>query len=436
MRLARPSIGLLGQVFLIVLLGVAVEFGASTYLYERTSRLSAQEDEARRVAEHLVIARRLLAESPVAERTGVAAQLTTDRYDVHWRPTRAAPPPVPAELREMRRQIVAWEPILAGTDLRLRLKSPGRSNVVLGGLRLPDGSWIDFSTDELLTGTTLAFTRIVTGLLPALALIALGFLVLRVTFRPMRMLANAADAIGHGGAAATLPEQGSREVRQVIHAFNDMQARILQLVADRTEALAAVGHDLRTPIARLRLRTDAVPDPTLRHAMDGDLREMEAMLASLLAFFGGDSDPEAPVRIDLAVMLATLVDDAADRGRDAAYDGPDHFDAQLRPTEMKRAVANLVDNALHYGTAVTVRLAVVPGHMLIQVDDDGPGIPAAALETVLRPFERLDPARGRNTDGLGLGLAIVQRAVQRESGRLTLSNRAQGGLRAEIRLPR
>ncbi|WP_076070994.1 ATP-binding protein [Sphingomonas montana] len=434
MRLARPSLGLLGQIFLIVLLTVAVEFGASTFLYERTSRLSAQEDEARRVAEHLVIARRMLADSPVAQRPAIAERLTTDRYDVQWRATRATPPPVPAELREMRLQIVAWEPVLARTDLRLRLKSPGRSNVVVGALRLPDGTWIDFSTDELLTGTTLAFTRIVIALLPALALIGIGFLVLRVTLRPMRMLANAADAIGHG-APTTLPEQGSREVRQVIHAFNDMQARILQLIDDRTEALAAVGHDLRTPIARLRLRTDAVRDPALRTAMDGDLAEMEAMLSSLLAFFGGDSDPEPAERIDLAVMLATLVDDALDRGRDAAYDGPDHFDAHLRPLEIKRAVANLVDNALHYGDAIVIGLVVAGDRILIRVDDDGPGIPPAELETVLRPFERLDPARARNTDGLGLGLAIVARAVARAGGTLVLANRPEGGLRAEIALP-
>jgi len=135
-------------------------------------------------------------------------------------------------------------------------------------------------------------------------------------------------------------------------------------------------------------------------------------------------------------MLATLVDDAADRGRDAAYDGPDHFDAHLRPTEMKRAVANLVDNALHYGDAIIVGLTVTPDHILIRVDDDGPGIPPNMLAAVLRPFERLDPARGRNTDGLGLGLAIVARAVEREAGRLTLANRPDGGLRAEIALPR
>jgi signal transduction histidine kinase len=135
-------------------------------------------------------------------------------------------------------------------------------------------------------------------------------------------------------------------------------------------------------------------------------------------------------------MLATLVDDATDRGRDAAYEGPDHFDARLRPLETKRAVANLIDNALHYGQAIVVRLLPSADRILIQVDDDGPGIPAAALETVLRPFERLDPARGRNTEGLGLGLAIVARAVERAGGGLRLINRTEGGLRAEIALPR
>jgi two-component system osmolarity sensor histidine kinase EnvZ len=260
-------------------------------------------------------------------------------------------------------------------------------------------------------------------------------IMLRRMLRPMERLAKAADRIGLGGDAI-VGEEGPVEVRRVIRAFNGMQDRIHKLISDRTQALAAVGHDLRTPLARLQLRAESVPGVDAREAMLGDVAEMEAMVASLLAYFGGDDDPETPVRSDIAVLAATIVDDASDRGDDAVYEGPDHLELTVRKMGLKRAIANLVENGLHYGERVSVTLVETAEHVAICVDDDGPGIAEEHLVRVLDPFTRLDLARGRNTQGLGLGLAIVARAVARERGVLRLVNRDSGGLRAEIVLPR
>jgi two-component system osmolarity sensor histidine kinase EnvZ len=433
--LSRPSVGLIGRVFAILLLTVVIEFGASTLLYERASQFSVREDEARRLAEHLVIARKLISERSWRERPAMADRMTTDRYMIRWSAAAPAPPAMAPGLDTMQRQVVAWEPSLAGSDLRLHLTSPGRRGKADGGLRLADGTWLRFRTTEQIHGWDLAIGRIVLALVPAFALVLIAGLLLRRMLRPMEWLANAAERIGLGGSAI-VSEAGPVEVRRVIRAFNGMQERIHRMIGDRTQALAAVGHDLRTPLARLQLRADSVAEPEVREAMLADVAEMEAMVASLLAYFGGDDDPETPVRTDIAVLVATIIDNVSDRGGNAVYEGPDHLELVVRPMGLKRAIANLVENGLHYGDRVRATIIETPEHATICIDDDGPGIAEEDLGRVLDPFIRLDPARGRNTQGLGLGLAIVARAVARENGALRLSNREGGGLRAEIVLPR
>src|SRR5690606_11009734 len=200
------------------------------------------------------------------------------------------------------------------------------------------------------------------------------------------------------------------------------------------ETLAAVGHDLRTPLFRLQLRLESLPDGEAREAMEVDLAVMVEMIDSLLAFLGWAKNTKSPQRTDIAVMLTTIADAFQDQGRDVDYDGPDHLEIAARPLSLRRAVGNLVENALHYGQRARVSLSRREGEVLIRVDDDGPGIPRDKLEEVLKPFARLDEARQRNTRGLGLGLAIVAKAVEREGGALLLVNRPEGGLRAEISL--
>jgi signal transduction histidine kinase len=431
----RVPIGLMGRVLVILLLTVVIEFGASTLLYERASQFSVREDEANRLAEHLVIARKLMGERGWRERPEIARELTTDRYEIHWSPVLRHPPTLAIELEEMRAQIVQWEPSLAKSDIRLTLLSPGRGSTINGALQLKDRTWLYFAMREPVEDWDLALNRIVLALVPAIALLVIGALLIRRTLRPIRKLAEATERIGHG-EEVLVQEGGTVEIRRLIREFNAMQLRIHRLVEDRTQALAAVGHDLRTPLARLQLRLDSVEDDELRRQIDDDLGEMNALLSSLLAFLGGESAPEQKVSIDVAVLVATLVDDATDRGLDATYVGPDHLEAPVGPLALRRALGNLLENALHYGRSARVQLDASSAQLRLRIEDDGPGIPEDQLDRVLQPFMRLDSARGRNTKGLGLGLAIANGAVRDQGGTLRLYNRQQGGLCAEIILPR
>jgi signal transduction histidine kinase len=431
-RFVAPSIGIVGRVVAVLLLTLALEFGVSTLLYERASQFAVREDEAHRLAEHLVISRKLVAEQPIAGRAEMAAELTTDRYALRWQQALPPPPPIAPTLDEMREQVVAWEPTLAAADLRLQLTSPGRNPFVTGGLRLPDGSWLYFRTIEPLVTVNLTLERIALTLIPAIALLALGILLVRRMLFPLRRLAAAAEDFGASGVGGEVPESGPREVRRMTGAFNRMQDRITRLIAEQAQALAAVGHDMRTPLARLKLRSDAIADVELRRSVEHDVAEMEAMIASLLAFLGGDDEPEKPVRSDLAILCATIVDNLSDAGCDAEYVGPDHLDLVLRPMALRRAINNLTDNAARYGDRVWLRLSRDGDAVKIVVEDDGPGIPEKDIARVLEPFVRLDEARQRDAVGFGLGLAIVARTVEAQGGTLSLSAREGGGLCATI----
>jgi signal transduction histidine kinase len=427
--------GLIGRVFAILLLAVLIETAASFLLYERASQFSVRQDEAHRLAEHLVIARKLIEEAPEADRAATASELTTERYVISWRPTLATPPGIAPSLDRLARQIIEWEPELKSGDLRLRVTSPGRDNFISGAFRLDDSSWLLFRTRQPVRQLGLTLSRILLALTPAAALILIGGLLLRQTLRPMRALAQAAHRVGHG-EVEHVPERGPAEMRDVIAAFNAMQSRIHRLLADQTQALAAVGHDFRTPLARLRLRADSIEDDEVRDSVQRDIGEMNEMIDSLLAYLAGEGDNERIVATDIAVTCATLADDATDHGHDATYHGPEHCEIRIRPIAIKRALTNLIDNALHHGTRVDVRLTAEPTRVTIAIEDDGPGIPEAERARVLEPFVRLDGARARDTQGFGLGLSIVQRAVETEGGTLSLDNRPEGGLRATISLPR
>jgi signal transduction histidine kinase len=431
-----PTLGLIGRLVAILLLALALEFVASTVLYERATAFSVGDDEARRLAEHLVIVRRLVGEVPVAERPQMASELTTDRYVVRWS---AWVPPLPANgpaPDQIRRQVLAWEPGLQHKRLQLALLPVGTRSVITGVMRLPDDSWVYFRTREPVKSAGVPVGRMLTALIPALAVMLMGGLLIRRTLQPIRRLTDAVEGYTPGSVLPRIDEAGPAEIRRLIAGFNAMQARIRRLIDERTRALAAVGHDLRTPLARLQLRTEAIGDEALRRDVAADIEGMEAMVNSLLAFLGGEAEPERPRRVDLAVLCASIADDASDHGHDVRYEGPSHLECDVRASGFRRAIVNLVDNAVHYGERVVVRLDTSHAdRVCLHVEDDGPGIPEESMALVLEPFVRLDVARQRDTAGFGLGLSIVARAVAEEGGRLDLSNRAEGGLCATITLP-
>ncbi|MDY6947622.1 MAG: ATP-binding protein [Pseudomonadota bacterium] len=432
-RLAPP--GAVGRVLGVVAITGILGLSANTLVYEGTSRFSIREEEARRTSEHIVVVARMLEGEAPERRARIVEFASTEHFKLGWFQQPISPGDRSDALAQMHRQMVVWEPSLGGKNLRLHLGSPGAATEVIGSLQLADGSWLHFRAQDLVGTWPLKLRRVLVASLPMIALVIIALVTLRVILRPLGLLADAVTRVGYGDSMV-LPEQGPAEFRHLIRAYNDMQGRIVAMIKDRTEALAAVGHDLRTPLARLRLSVDGVNDAETRDTLIHDLNEMELMLDSLLTYFRGDDHPEKPCLVDLAVLMATVVDDLQDRGYDITFIGPEHCDATLRLVEFKRALSNLTNNAVLYGDHATVRMEVDASQIRIFVEDNGPGIPEADMQRVLIPFQRLDPARQRNTSGVGLGIPIAVRAIAAAGGKLILSNRPEGGLCAQILLPR
>lgn len=430
---------LVGQVTLVLMLAVALEFIGSSILFENSRIYPNRDNQIRRAAEQLVTAEALLDVSPTEIRASHAAELSSHGVTLQWSPL---PPLINHDRgaeQQMRQRFQDAEPTLRGRDLRINAdldRSLPRDTHLKVALKLADGSWVTLKTKIRAASWAVLLSSAGSAFILGLGVVAASTLVLRNLSRPLRALAEAADKIGQGqGAQVRIAESGAGDLKLVAKAFNAMQDRIAGLLKTRTEALAAVSHDLRTPLSRLRLRAGFVQDAAAREALENDVDEMAAMLNSLLAYLGGQEDPEPPRRTDLAAIAMTIVDDAADAERPATFAGLEHVPVMARPLSLKRAITNVVENALHYGGNAALTLTREERTIVLAVEDDGPGIPEDQLAEVMQPFHRLDGARARNTAGLGLGLTIVQQILQREGGSLVLKNRAQGGLRVELRLP-
>lgn len=421
--------GLVGRMTLVLLAAVLLEFTGSTLFYEQAETYIADNSRLARAAEQIATDMRLLDITPADRRGRIAGMLSTSDLRLVWLPAAQVPPELP-RLHSLHRRL--------GNRLArfgrggLRLEQPARAGDLSGVVPLADASLLHFTAPGLLARHAVTRGLLSAAILAGCVLLAAVMLV-RTLSLPLRALVDMANAIGRG-PRVPVAESGPREVRHLARAMNAMQERIDRLISDRTEALAAVSHDLRTPLGRLRLRVGFLDDAEAQAPIEADLDEMEAMVGSVLSYLAGETDAEAARTIDLAVLLATLVDEASDAGRDARYVGPDHLPVRLRPLAMKRVLINLVSNALDYAGNVVVTLGGGPDGAHVCVEDDGPGIPEAELDRVLAPFYRLEGSRSRATGGLGLGLAIVQREVLRDGGVLMLANRPAGGLRVEVTL--
>jgi signal transduction histidine kinase len=429
----RP-LGLIGRIVAILVIVLAIGFIANTLVYKRAGDFALLEDEAQRMADHLAVAAQVLDHAPAADRTRLASELSTDHFAIAWA-VHADRPEGSLDLSGLTGQILALAPDLARRGLAMHLSPLRDGGAIAGSLALEDGSVLSFNAVWGEGIWSLTFSRVVGLLIPTLALALLGGLLMRTTLKPLARLMAAAAKVD-GGTPDPVTPQGAAEIRALIGTFNEMQVRIHRLVEGRTQALAAVGHDLRTPLARLRLRLDtAALDDEARLGMVRDIDEVDGLLGSLQAYLGGQGGQVRPERVDLAAMASTLVDNAADLGAAARYQGPDSLSATFRPVAVRRALANLLDNAVQYGGSARLDLRRIGEEVVLTVEDDGPGIPEESLAEVVQPFVRLDAARARNTAGMGLGLAIVQDAIQAEGGVFTLENRREGGLRATVRLP-
>ncbi len=253
--------------------------------------------------------------------------------------------------------------------------------------------------------------------------------------RPIQQLTRAAARLGDNLEAPPIAESGPQETRQAARLFNRMQDKLRLQLAERSRFLAAVSHDLRTPLTRIRLRSAQLDDTELQAKLGKDIDDMTAMLDATLAYLRDESQQESWQRLDITALLQVLAEDAQEQGHPVSLDG--HADSLLTlPGSLRRCLDNLLENALRYGERADIHLQQSGDTVCIEIRDHGPGIPENRMNSVFEPFVRLEESRNRHTGGVGLGLAIARDAARRMGGTLTLHNAPQGGLIARLTLPR
>lgn len=446
LRLRWPDTVAGRAILILVAALLAFHFvGYWAYRVSVESLANVQRDKA--LAERIVSIKRAIAgNTNDAERDRVAHDLSSASLEVHWSKVSLVlgTAPTTERTKEMASRLKELAPELAAESFRLGYADDGAlgagdadayRHMMLVSVRLDDGSWVNFSSTAL--GANQHDWSVLTIMICfGVAIIVIGVLLLRWATRPLRDLALAAERFSLDQVPEPLHESGPIEVRHAARAFNTMGERIQRLVAERMQALAAVSHDLRTPITRLRLRSELLEDEATRDLFDADLSEMEGMIDSTLEFLRGGITSEATRPIDIVTVIETIVDQHADQGKQIVLSGVSHGRVLGRLLALKRAFWNVIGNAVKYGDQAWLNISETPSSLSIMVEDNGPGIPEAEMERMFQPFVRLEESRGRETGGSGLGLTIARTVVRSHGGEISLFNRREGGLRVHITLPK
>jgi signal transduction histidine kinase len=301
---------------------------------------------------------------------------------------------------------------------------------------LPDGQWLSFATALPESGSAFSRQFLISMGIMTIVIFAVSMLAVRRVTAPLAAISIAAERLGNDLNAPPMLETGTIETRQAAQAFNTMQTRLRGLIENRTLMLAAISHDLRTPLTLLRLRAENVENRQEREKMLATIAEMDSMVGVTLQFARDEATTELRRPTDIAALVQSIADDMADAGLPVKMEPAEPVVYDCRPDALKRAIRNLLDNAIKYGKTASVAIQVTSNLIKIIIDDEGPGIPAQELSRVFDPFYRLEESRSRDTGGVGLGLAIAKSIVQAHRGEIVLGNRPTGGLRAQISMPR
>ena len=303
-------------------------------------------------------------------------------------------------------------------------------------IALRDGTWVTFDSHLSPQATDMPLRLALTLLVLLGTVVIVSLVAVRWVTGPLAALATAAEKLGEDINRPPLPEAGPSEAQRAARAFNTMQQRLSRFIADRTRVFTAMSHDLKTPITRLRLRTEMLEDEELRTKFTKDLGEMEAMVTQTLDFMRDASSSEAVQRIDAMALLESLQTDYQDTGNTVEIEGSTGRAYTGRPLALRRCLSNLVDNAIRYGRRATIKVEDTADRLTLRILDYGPGIPESELEQAFEPFFRGEASRSRETGGSGLGLGIARNIARAHGGDLVLRNRAAGGLEATLTLPR
>lgn len=443
----RDSIA--GRTIIVLVVGLGSILVLTQYLYQVGVAREVQASNSAALAERLrLIADTILAIDP-AKRDEAAHRMSGGPLELHWgrEPLAIASGSIDTVAEDLRGRLLASAPELARVGLVVGTSpsdgetkstdpSHGYGHTTLVSLPLKDGSWLNVTLARVQVTRPTSPSVLLSAALAALGVVLVSVLMSRWLTQPLDRLAAGARQLFATPESRPLPEAGTREVRTLASAINDLQARIRRLVDDRTQMLAAVSHDLRTPLTRLRLRIRAVPDAGTRGSIEADLDEMEEMINATLAFLREDASTEKVERVDLSAILETIASDSADTGHVVSLHIPESLVIRGRHLALKRALTNLVQNAIKYGGAADISASIDPQRVRISIQDHGPGIPPELLEAVFQPFYRIESSRGRGTGGHGLGLTLARTILRAHGGDVVLENNKQGGLTAHVVLPR
>ncbi|MBI4203420.1 MAG: HAMP domain-containing protein, partial [Betaproteobacteria bacterium] len=303
-------------------------------------------------------------------------------------------------------------------------------------VRLNDGTLVTFDSRQPAQSESWPYRLLLSLSVLLAAVIAVSLIAVRWATRPLKVLSEAAEALGKNIDRAPLAENGPVEVVRAARAFNTMQARLVGYIRDRTRILAAMSHDLKTPITRLRLRSELLEEPQVKARFVQDLDEMESMVGATLDFLRGLENGEPVKPVDVMALLESLQADMLETGGEVSIQGKSAGPYAGRPQALKRCLGNLLDNAVKYGKSALVIVDDDALRLEIRIQDEGPGLPPSELEKVFEPFYRAEHSRSRETGGTGLGLTIARSIAEAHGGRLALLNRPEGGLEASLTLPR
>ena len=321
---------------------------------------------------------------------------------------------------------------------RQRRQADRPDQALLIAIEQPGRGWIAVIVPWGDGGNVRLFWRLFaqTLILYGVVLLPVLWIVRRIS-RPLRELTRAAQRFGRGGDAPTAVEvRGPADIAGLVQSFNALQLRVTAMLDEKDRMLGAIGHDLRTPLAALRVRIESVEDETDRARMTETIAEMNRTLDDILSLARMGRPSEPPTDVDLAALIDAVVEDFRDLGQDVSFEEAERLRMRLRPSLIRRAIRNLIENAVKYGGGAQVRLVAGPSAVLIEVADSGPGIPEARLADVFDALTRLETSRNRDTGGIGLGLALARSIVREAGGDVRLANRDGGGLCATIELPR
>jgi signal transduction histidine kinase len=389
--------------------------------------------------EKIAVAVRVVEGSEPAQRPHLAQVMGDESFSVAWAQRRETFDLPPLDDPDFHSGEQAFKQLLKGPVRPMEAYEPtdwpgGNGHYVLL-MQLADRSWLMFSARARSWGLDEGARSLIVVLLVLISTALVTLIATRRLAHPLQHFAQGVRRFGADFRAPSIEPVGPYEIRHAILAFNGMQAQLRHFILDRTQMLAAISHDLRAPLTRLRLRGEFIEDPEQQQKLFRDVDEMQAMINTALAFFRDDARLEQATQLDLSELLQTLIDDYRDQAIDLAFSGPPRLVYFGRPLGLKRVMTNLMDNAIHYGHAPEIELQQGAHQVVIRVRDRGPGIAAEHREQVFLPFYRLENSRNKSTGGVGLGLSTARAIVLEHGGTLTLAERPGGGLEVVVVLP-